>query len=86
MASLLRINQLLGQNPEWFGQRRGDWSSPNESRAKKATLTSVVASSVLILVLVAVRAAQEPREETNPLSEAEKTQRILALIVEKKLR
>ncbi len=52
----------------------------------RAALASVLASSVLILVLAGVRAAQEPSGRPNPLSEAEKQHKILAPIMDKKLR
>ena len=38
----------------------------------KATLMCVLTSSALILALVAVRAAQPPGEQPNPLLEAQK--------------
>jgi hypothetical protein len=51
----------------------------------KATLTCVLTSSALILALVAVRAAQPPGEQPNPLLEAEKKHKTIAPIMEKKL-
>jgi hypothetical protein len=45
-----------------------------------------LASSALVLVLVGVRAAQEPRERPKPLFEAERQHKLLAPIMEKKLR
>jgi hypothetical protein len=52
----------------------------------KATMTCVLSSSILIVALVAVRAAQQPREEPNPLFEAQKKHKLIAPIMEKKLR
>ena len=52
----------------------------------RTALATVLVSSVLVLVLVGVRAAQEPREKANPLFEAEKRHKLLAPIMEKKLR
>ena len=47
---------------------------------------SVLASSVLILALAGVRAAQEPGSRPNPLVEAEKQHKFLAPIMDRKLR
>src|SRR5262245_52437589 len=54
--------------------------------AMRMALATVLASSVLVLVLVGVRAAQEPGERPNPLSEAQRQHRLLAPIMDKKLR
>jgi hypothetical protein len=54
--------------------------------AMKTALASVLAASILILVLVGVRAAQEPRDRPNPRLEAERQHNILAPIMEQKLR
>ena len=47
---------------------------------------SLLGSSVLILVLVGVRAAQVPSEHPNTLFEAEMQHKLIAPIMEKKLR
>ena len=47
---------------------------------------SLLGSSVLILVLVGVRAAQVPSERPNTLFEAEMQHELIAPIMEKKLR
>jgi hypothetical protein len=52
----------------------------------KAALTSVVASSVLIMILMGVRGAQQTRDQGELLSEAQKQHRILAPVMDKKLR
>ena len=52
----------------------------------KAALTSVVACSVLIMILVGVRGAQQTRDQGELLSEAQRQHRILAPVMDKKLR
>ena len=47
---------------------------------------SLLGSSVLILVLVGVRAAQVPSERPNTLFEAEMQHKLIAPIMEKQLR
>jgi hypothetical protein len=49
-------------------------------------LMGVLASSIMILAFVGVRAAQEPPGRTGPQLEAERQHKILAPIMDKKLR
>jgi hypothetical protein len=53
--------------------------------AMRTALSTILASSLLILVLVGVRAAQEPSGRPNPRFEAERQHKVLAPIMEKKL-
>jgi hypothetical protein len=57
-----------------------------ETVAMRTALATTLASSFVILLLVGVRAAQEPSERPNPLFEAERQHKVLAPIMDKKLR
>jgi hypothetical protein len=52
----------------------------------RLALGSVLGSSILILVLVGVRAAQQPRDQANPVAEARQQHRILEAAMDAKLR